>query len=65
MTTSFVLRIVPGVPGDLAGEVEAVLSGERTVIRSGDDLLSYLRTALEGDRPDVASVEEHGGADGH
>lgn len=46
MTQSFVLRLVPTSVDDFAGEVEAVLSGERTVVRTADDLLAYLRTAL-------------------
>lgn len=47
MTVSLVLRLVAGrAPGELAGEVEIVDSGERTVIRNVEDLLAIVEQAL-------------------
>lgn len=49
MTVSFVLRLVPGLPvGDIAGEVEAVASGERIAVRCIGDLTAFLERFLDG-----------------
>lgn len=55
MTVSFVLRLLPGLaPGEFAGEIETVHTGDKTVVRNVDELLAFLRRALEGEQPDVA-----------
>lgn len=53
MTVSFILRLIPTSGDDLVGEIEAVDTGARTVIRSADELVAYLRHALRGEEPDV------------
>lgn len=42
---SFVLRLVPDAlaSGRLVGQVENVASGERAVVRSSDDLLTFVQ----------------------
>ncbi len=47
MTVSFVLRLVPGLPfGEIAGEVEDVLSGESTVVQDLGELREFLARVL-------------------
>lgn len=49
MTISFVLRLVSAITGDIVGEIEAVDTGERVLIRNADELLAYLTRALQGE----------------
>lgn len=56
MTVSFVLRLVPGLAtGEIAGEVEAVLSGEKAVVKDLAELAAFLTRGLS-DQTGTADV---------
>ena len=53
MTVSVVLRLVPEAvaSGRLAGEVEDVASGDRTLIASAEQLVEFVAAHLPAERP--------------
>lgn len=49
---SYVLRLRSTPNDDLAGEIESVQTGERTVVRSAEDLVAHLRNDLQAGSPE-------------
>ena len=60
MTISVIVRAVEQalLAGRLAGEVEVVATGEKTVVSDANELVAFLRRP--SDVPDAVAVEDNG-----
>jgi hypothetical protein len=58
VTVSVVLRLVDAAihAGRLTGEAELVATGERTVVRSAEELVAFVRRAAPAPREDAGTA---------
>lgn len=61
MFVSYILRVRPGEaePGHLTAQIEAVATGERSIVHSPDEIMGFITTTIDAQHATVLMARGH------